>query len=302
MSDEFDDLDYQPRGDMPPWALPVFVTGAAVAAGLLVGSVFGWLLKPATVEEVLVPRDLNEEELAAVCAPFVLEKTNEIEEVQERVSTLTSEVEEKQQRVRDLEAEMSRRLERGKDLIRELERAKADLAETKVALAEAVEQKEQLIVELKDTVEQLEKTEVKLEKQVKKTERAKEDALVNKYYRFIGDTQLEICDRGMRKKMGKCRETVEALLDDDGIRDAFAHCVRSGQATPSVYELPKKEQLPEFAQFLNEEDRVVKGWYLLLCDPTLPERDDGFLNEEHLPETKAPVDDPFGLLEDEEDW
>ena len=59
-----------------------------------------------------------------------------------------------------------------------------------------------------------ERAEEALEVQVQRTERAKEDALVNKWYRFLNDAQLSICERGNRKKLGQCRETVTMEGED----------------------------------------------------------------------------------------
>ena len=112
---------------------------------------------------------------------------------------------------------------------------------------------------------------------------AKEDALANKWYRFLNDAQLEVCERGNRKKLGRCRETVEATVGTVSRRDRFAHCVRSGQAIPTVHELEKKAVLPDFAVMIDEEQKQTKGWYVLWCDPTLPELDDGQLETDRLP-------------------
>ena len=198
---------------------------------------------------------------------------------------------------------MKRRSTRGAALVRELEQAKAELADAKQALKVAQEEKNELLDELKETVIQLEATEEELVEQKRKTEYAKEDALTNKWFRFINNAQLEICERGNRKKLGKCREAVEGLLIAPEIRDQFTHCVRSGQATPSVHEIEKKQSLPEFSTWLNQDDKIVRGWYLLLCDPTLPEREDGFLNEEHLPKSSGPKPpkDDLDFLEDLDD-
>ena len=70
-------------------------------------------------------------------------------------------------------------------------------------------------------------------------------------------------------------------------RDKFAHCVRSGQAVPTVARAREGRELPDFAEMIDEEQKQTKGWYVLFCDPTLPEKADGFLNEAALPKTAA---------------
>ena len=88
------------------------------------------------------------------------------------------------------------------------------------------------------------------------------------------ESQLAICERGNRKKLSNCREAVSELLVAANVQDSFRHCIRSGQETPLVRELGKDEAgLPQFSQWMNQKDRIVKGWYVHLCDPTLPEAD-----------------------------
>ncbi len=262
--------------------LPFATALGAGCVGLLVGGIVGWVAKPAREVTVEVPRDLNAEELLAACRPQVEEKAQEIVAANNKVNALEGTVQAKEARVAELEGEMAKRGERGSALVRELEAAKAELATLRTELATAVAQKVKLEQELQITVAKLEETEVALADQKLMTDRAKEDALTNKYERFKNDGQLEICEKGGRKKMGKCREGVIAYLSTDVVRDKFSHCVRSGQAVPAVFEMEKGATLPAFATWLNQDDKITKDWYLLMCDPTLPESD-GFLNEEHLP-------------------
>ncbi|MCA9494339.1 MAG: hypothetical protein KC621_30645, partial [Myxococcales bacterium] len=96
------------------------------------------------------------------------------------------------------------------------------------------------------------------------------------------------CEKGNRKKMGNCREAVLASLSTDTRQSKFAHCIRSGQAQPVVHERQGNGDLPDFSEMLNEEEKLVKGWYVEFCDPTLPERDDAPLSEGHLPKATSP--------------
>ena len=168
---------------------------------------------------------------------------------------------------------------------------KAELEETKVALAQAEEEKEELLVALTETTELLEKTEEALAVTKVQRDDAREDALYNLWNDFLGSAQLDICDKGNRKRLGNCRETVLAALQTPERRDKFAHCVRSGQAQPAVSEQVKGEDLPEYAEMMNEDAKQVKGWFVDFCDPTLPERDDIPLAEGRLPKTAPAGDD-----------
>ncbi len=284
MADFDEEPGYTPSGNtIVAMVLPFATAIAALALGAVLGIMIGWVIKPAEKVEVTVPRDLTAAELAQVCAPQVNETVNELEKAQSKVSKLQSEVDARDARVKELEGEIERRNSSGRNLVKELEQAKKDLADAQDQLRIAVEEKERLIVELTETKAELEETKVELEEQKEKTELAKEDALTNKWYRFLNDGQLEICEKGNRKKLGRCRETVEETLAYGERRNKFTHCVRSGQAVPTVHELDKKASLPDYAEMIDEEQKQTKGWYVLWCDPTLPELDDGMLNEEHLP-------------------
>ena len=280
---EFDDDEYEAGQSPLTMMLPFAVALFSLGLGSFLGFVLGWLFKPADAIEIEVPRDLTAAELAEACAPTVNETVNELEKAQSKVQKLQSEVDQRDSRVKELEDEIKRRNSSGRNLVKELEQAKADLKEAKEQLRIAEEEKERLVVELTETKEELAETKVELEEQKEKTEVAKEDALANKWYRFLNDAQLEVCERGNRKKLGRCRETVEATVGTVSRRDRFAHCVRSGQAIPTVHELEKKAVLPDFAVMIDEEQKQTKGWYVLWCDPTLPELEDGQLETDRLP-------------------
>jgi hypothetical protein len=212
-------------------------------------------------------------------------KVTELEQAQNKIAFLEKEIIDREARVKEMEQNAPRASTGGGG--GQLAQVKKDLAEAREELEIARQEKERLIVELTQTKEQLARTEEALVVQTGLTQRAKEDALVNKWYRFISDAQLEVCEKGNRKKLGNCREVLEATLMTNVRRDKFAHCVRSGQAVPTVRELQKEESLPDFSEMLDESQKQTKDWYVLFCDPTLPERTDGFLDEDHLPPTAS---------------
>ncbi len=287
-TEDDDDLDF-PEDELPlehgtgvgaatavAVALPMMTAGIAVVAGAVVGILGTWLVMRGEPEKVEVPRDYTEDELAAACKPMLDEALDELNNAEKKVETLEGRVNAKQGEITELEEEMKRRAQRGallveerNELKRQLESAKAELVNLEKRLEIAIEEKELLTIELTETKEDL-------EEQKYQTHVAKEDALDYKWRDFIGKSQLEICERGNRKKMSRCRETVEETAEP--YKDKFDHCVRSGQAVPSVREIEKKsDPLPQYAEWIDEENKVTKGYYVLLCDPTLPEATgDGF--------------------------
>lgn len=260
----------------------------AVAAGgllLLCGLAFsaGWVLHPADTVEV--PRSPTADELSQACAPAVEAVQDDLTTAQVRVADLERESATRAARVNELEEKIARGAEAGKALRAELAQAKAALAETQEQLKIAEQEKERLLVELTETKQELQDTRVELVETREERDLAREDALANRWSTFLADAQIEICEKGNRKKLGACRETVLATLGGDARRDRFAHCIRSGQAQPMVHELLKDTELPQFAEMMDEEAKQVKGWYVEYCDPTLPERTDAPLAESHLPAT-----------------
>lgn len=265
MTDEFDDDDLDldeepsPARRIAGVALPIATTIVALGVGGLVGGGLVALFQPdPTVVEIA--RDLSNEELDAVCAPkvdeAVAEAADTIEGAQDQVRTLEAQVAAKQEEVEALEAEMGRRAEKGRDLARAVERARRELADLEGRLERAIEEKEALVVELTHTREEV--------------EIAQMDARSFKWRSFVQEAELSVCERGGRKRMGRCRETVAAALGPM-VREHFEHCIQSGQEIPSLVEGERNAELPEFSQWLDQDNRITRGWYVRLCDPSLPE-------------------------------
>ena len=272
--DDNDDLDWKPkRMNIGAFVLPIVTALIALGVGGLLGTVVTKLLTPEPIP-VEVARDLTPEELEKVCETLVANALTKLTDAEEKVQSLSSKVAEKEAKVAELEAEMKKRGERGKSMYRELKAARAELLTLRQELTVAVEEKERLVVELKETVERLEETEETLEVTKGKLEIAKEDALKNRWVGFVQDAMLQICEKGNRKKMGRCRETITEALTPT-MRDKFRHCIKAGQSVPAVLEAEKKQKkLPLYAEWLGQDNKVTKGWYVLFCDPTLPEADD----------------------------
>jgi hypothetical protein len=248
--------------------------GGAFLVGVVLGALFVWFGGGEPEE-----REMTAVEVAQACAPAVETKVVELDQAQDRIAFLEKEVTDREAKVKELE---TKRSAAGEALVAKLAQAKRDLAEAQTELAAARQEKEQLVVQLTETKDKLEKTQVALADQVKQTVVAKEDALVNKWYRFVHQAELAMCERGTRKKIGECRETVVAALQTDGRRGRFAHCVRSGQAMPEVRSLGKDTGRPSFAEPVLEGDRAMKDWVVLFCDPSLPEQSDGNVSETPL--------------------
>jgi len=276
MTDLDDDLPPRSSGVLA-MALPVVTALAALAVGGAVGGlgVFAWWrATPPTVETVVQLRDLTDDELETMCNPFLTDTLSVLTDAQAKVQDLEGRIKQKESRIADLEKRADQRTAAGRKLIAELEAARAELASLREELARAVSEKEVALAELERTVETLRKTEEALEQTQGKLTVAEGDVLTSRWRSFRQEAQLEICEKGGRRKMGKCRESVEAALGAD-VERSYRHCLKSGQAVPGLREATKDlSGLPDHARWLDESDRIVKGWYIVLCDPTLPEARD----------------------------
>lgn len=281
--DIHDDGEQPQRGS--PWRVPAaLLAAAAIGMG---GLGTGWALRSPDTVEVQVTRAPTAEELADACMPEVEAVADELATAQDRVASLERIAAEQQGHVAALEAKIARGAEAGSALRAELAATKAELAETREQLAAAEQEKERLLADLRHTEQVLEETQQELVVTREQRDDAREEALYNRWDDFLSDAQLEICDKGNRKKLGDCRSVVMAAIDTPERQDRFAHCIRSGQAAPSVHERIDDAELPQFSEMLNEEAREVRGWYVEFCDPTLPERTDAPLAEGRLPATRA---------------
>jgi chromosome segregation ATPase len=251
---------------------------------LLFASGIIFALSACQPEKVEVMRDPTDAEILAKCSPVDAIK-DELTTAQKRVSELERDAATKEGKVRELESRISKGAENGGKMKQELDRLKKELAETQEKLSIAEAEKERLLVELTSTKQELAVTKEALVETKEQRDQAREDALYNRWQKFLSTAQLEICDKGNRKKLGGCREAVTAELAIKSRQDKFAHCIRSGQAQPLVHELEKDAQVPKFAEMMDEEVKQVKGWYVDFCDPTLPEKEDGNLAEKHLEPT-----------------
>lgn len=292
--------------------LPIMSAIIGLMVGVGMGFGVGWAMKP-TPE--LTDVQVAEMSLDAFSAGQIEFKCGQIrgEELKtanERISALEKERDVYEQKVLTLQAELDEKkvkaakvtsssqgtrpaamtTKRAKELEsqvfglqEQLNAARNQLGRVTRQLSQAEEEKKQLQEALIATSTKLRETEVELATQTAKTEEAVQDALSNKWWRFISDSQLEICEKGNRKKMGRCRATVQEYLKTNRVRNRFIHCVRSEQAIPAVGFL-EDGKLPRFAVFLDQDSKVTRDWFVQLCDPTLPEAvEDGAMSMGGLP-------------------
>lgn len=274
--DSFD--DGTPEGGSSS-TMPIVIGVVAAGLGLAIGAgAIGlwWMATPPDEVQVEVTklREPTDAELDKMCEPLLSDTLADLTEAQDKVVNLKGQVTEKEARVQELEEAMKRGAVAGRKMREELKAAKAELEDLRAKLEVALEEKEEALAELERTVERLKATEDELDQTKEKLSFAEKDVLNKRWTAFVQTAQLEVCDKGRRKKLGKCREAVEAAMGPE-VEKAYRHCVKSGQAVPGLFEADRKvERLPDYSQYLNQDERIVRDWYITLCDPTLPEADD----------------------------
>lgn len=280
-------MEIQPK---TPLAFPMMITFASTLIGAAMGGAAAWKIqgdKLADRPVIEQPRDYTAAELEKVCQPFIDETASGLEEAQMRVDNLSAQVLTKEQEIIDLEEALAQQSIASEDSRARLDLARSELRKLKKGLATAEAEKAELVAELLATQEDL-------QEQIAETERAIRTVHRKQWQAFEGDAQLEICDKGNRKRLEKCRTAVDVSLA--AIRDDFSACVESGQAMPYVRK-GNKNEMPAEAQWLNEDERLLNGWYVVLCDQALPESDKRLPVDADLTEADALIDEAEEMAE-----
>ncbi len=263
----------------------VIVLVVVAVFAVVIGGVTGWFIGRHAYETEqlerlgMAPDDLLlrlrevEGEYQALyehCEPLEGSERDMLINAQERVENLRTDIEDKQAEIAALEV----KARQNHALRKELEERKEDLAQLETALVAAEQEREELVEKLELAVEEVSVARAE-------ARQAKNETMVVKWDEFKASAMLQICERGTKGKIEKCREVVDAALTYDRER-RFRECVRQGAAVPQLFEIGKDEELPAFAEWVWTESRLTKDWYILFCDPTLPEAgsNQGFGNED----------------------
>ncbi len=192
---------------------------------------------------------------------------SELETASAKVADLEGQVTKKEDEVKVLELKVKKAKGQSAALKKELEAKQAELTELQDQLTEAQAEQSRLREEL--TVSQEETRSAREETRV-----AQGETVDAQWAGFKADVVLSVCEKGNRKRMETCREEVRTALD--GKRAArFKQCVGSRQAQPRLVRVDDKDkdpQLPKWSEWFNQESKFTENkWYIVFCDPTLPE-------------------------------
>jgi len=264
-----DDIDeYQTKKQPPSWLWPSILVVLSIAIGFLGGN----LLRSPEVAVTVEAPPVEETDTATEEEPK--SEREQLQDAQTEVEQLKALLEARQEELgRYEEQEIEDKDRRAAAAVR-WKAMETEIEALKVRLVEAEQERDQLLEELKLTVQAL-------DEQIEKTEKAKEVAkkykrqsVQNLWAAFSAEAKVKICDRGTKRRHTKCHDAVDQALGPR-VQDRFQECVNTFQATPLLIQAEKNEELPMFAENLDEENRYLKkGWYIQYCDPTLPEAGD----------------------------
>ncbi len=257
--------------------MPLPAVIVAVLAASAIGCVLGFAARylttppPPKPEPQVIRQELTPEQLAELCEPEFKDERESLIQAQTKVKSLESELDTKNRELAQLKADAEKNSANREAAAKKWKAKEAEIESLKAQLAEAKKERDDIMVELQDTIREL-KTEIAARKEAEaKAEYFKSESVEASWSGFISSAKVDICDRGTKRKHEKCHEAVEAAMTPD-IQEKFAQCINSYQAMPVLKRLEKKETLPSFAVTLPEDNKFTdNGWYILFCDPTLPE-------------------------------
>lgn len=145
-----------------------------------------------------------------------------------------------------------------------------EIASLKEELKTAETERDELRNELKLVLAELDR-QVERNQELRYTAVAfKEASSENLWFAFTNNTKVRICDRGSHMRRQSCERDIDAWFDEDQ-HEAFTTCVNTFQAIPMLWEA-KGDTIPPLAKRIDARDRERKDeWYVVYCDPTLPE-------------------------------
>lgn len=255
----------------------------ALAAGAVVGIVGTSLLEYQQNPELMSrpEGDLSRSELISrldasekAYAELLAEKAKreeaaktEMDAATQKVGDLQGAVEKKQEEIKVLEAKAKKSAGKSAALKKELEAKQLELDGLQAQLTQALAEKAQLEVDL--SVSRQETAVARGE-----TDVARGETIDAKWTGFKSDALVQICEKGNRNKLAKCREEVGAALTAKR-GAAYKHCLASGQASPRLVSFDKKTddpELPRWSEWMSQDSSFTEdAWYIVFCDPSLPE-------------------------------
>ena len=259
--------------------LPLPAVVVAVLAASAIGCVLGFAARyltapepePLKLEPQIIQQELSAEELAALCEPEFKDERQTLIDAQAKVKTLQGDLDAKEKELAELKADAEKNTANREAAVKKWKAKELEIADLRIQLSQAQGERDQIKTELEQTIKELNKEIVARKKAELLADHFKNESTENLWSSFGNNAKVELCDRGSRRRHEKCHESVEAVLTPE-LKERFKVCVDSYQAVPVLKRLDKKQALPPYSEQLPEDNKFTdNGWYILFCDPTLPE-------------------------------
>ena len=267
-------------------------------AGLLVGAFVGYLANqafnpPETIvaEPEVIKEEISNEELASLCQELTDAEKQNVLDVQNKVSSLQEQLAEKEAELARIKRSAQKNEKSRKAAQQKWTKMEEEIAGLYIKLAAAEQERDELKEELQETLVEL-NNQIKETKKFKaKAKRYKIESTKNLWKAFRAQAKVDGCDRGSKRRHEKCHEAFDTALNAD-LKSRFNNCVDTYQAVPVLRKQEKGDALPKFSTYIGQESKFTKNWYVIFCDPTLPEARDRDLDDIPAPkESSAPKDD-----------
>lgn len=274
--------DYKTDNTQPPrpgsgarTAIGAAVVGlglvVAVGAGILISNrdedradlADAYVTQPQTAPvEVQEPPGPTPEELAS--AEALREAQGRVQELEAELAARNEELAKLQQGAEEDEAAKARARERARAVQNEI-------ASLRVSLAQAEAERDQLRVELKEALAEVDRQIEENRKLRVAAVAFKEASNENLWHAFTNNAKVRICERGTRRGMERCKESVDEFFTEEQ-HARFTECVSTRQAVPTLWQFDRKEGVPTHASVVDAKDGDFRDeWHVVYCDPTLPE-------------------------------
>lgn len=277
----YDDNTPKDNEEHVPFSL--IVGGLGLAAALVVGALVvmgrGEDEEPVAQAEAPLPASpvaeaSLSEEIAEEPEPEPLSPAEQLREAQAEVESLQTELSARNAELAELTDQMERHEANDKEAAARARERQAAIQHQidglRAALQTARDERDALRTELSQAL-------VELDRQVKRNDKLMTTAVAfktanteNLWRAFTNNAKVRICDRGTWRRRQDCEADLDAWFDDEQ-HAAFTECVSTFQTVPMLWEADS-EEVPAHASLIDARDRERgDDWYVIYCDPTLPE-------------------------------
>ena len=239
-------------------ALPLLALAACLGGG-----------DPPPAKECPPPTPVDVEKLCGG-APITQDAITRANAAQEKVSTLQTELDKASAELTELESALVAGKARDAAAQRRKTELEAQIAGIQEKMKTAETERDAARAELEAALVKLDETQAAADAAQAEADLQRARATGNGWAAFTAESQLQLCDRGGKRKHAKCHSAVTTALKP--FEERFKACVDKGQATPELRQITETTNKPAYFEKLQLDDAPVKGeWMIILCDPSLPE-------------------------------